>query len=81
MADKNIAVFAIYSQVATLENAVNELKQAGFRHEDISVLFPENLGSKELTTIESSKGPEGVAAGADSGAVVGGSRWVRTLCF
>jgi hypothetical protein len=81
MADKNIAVFAIYSQVATLENALNELKQAGFRHEDISVLFPENLGSKELTTIKSSKGPEGVAAGAGSGAVVGGSRWVTTLYF
>src|SRR6266404_7885239 len=73
MADKNIAVFAIYSPVATLENALNELKQAGFRHEDISVLFPENLGSKELTTVKSSKAPEGVAAGAGSGAVLGGA--------
>src|SRR5437588_11359277 len=73
MADKNIAVFAIYSPVATLENGLNELKQAGFRHEDISVLFPENLGSKELTTVKSSKGPEGLAAGASSGAVLGGA--------
>src|SRR6266404_6552364 len=73
MADKNIAVFAIYSPVATLENALNELKQAGFRHEDISVLFPENLGSKELTTVKATKAPEGVAAGAGSGAVVGGA--------
>src|SRR6267378_6414184 len=73
MADKNIAVFAIYSPVATLENALNELKQAGFRHEDISVLFPENLGSKELTTVKATKGPEGVAAGASSGAVLGGA--------
>jgi len=73
MANKNIAVFAIYSQVSTLENALNELKQAGFRHEDISVLFPENLGSKELTTVKSSKGPEGMAAGAGSGAVLGGA--------
>jgi hypothetical protein len=73
MADKNIAVFAIYSQVPVLENALNELKQAGFRHEDISVLFPENLGSKELTTVKSSKGPEGAVAGAGSGAVLGGA--------
>jgi len=73
MAGKNTAVFGIYPQIANLENALNELKQAGFRHEDISVLFPENLGSKELTTVKATKGPEGVAAGASSGAVVGGA--------
>lgn len=73
MADKNTAVFGIYPQISNLENALNELKQAGFRHEDISVLFPENLGSKELTTVKATKGPEGIAAGAGSGAVVGGA--------
>src|SRR6267142_5276837 len=73
MAGKNTAVFGIYPQITNLENALNELKQAGFRHEDISVLFPENLGSKELTTVKATKGPEGVAAGASSGAVVGGA--------
>ena len=73
MAGKNTAVFAIYSQMSSLENALNELKLAGFRHEDVSVLFPENLGSKELATVKASKGPEGVAAGASSGAVVGGT--------
>ena len=73
MAGKNTAVFAIYSQMSNLEDALNELKLAGFRHEDISVLFPENLGSKELTTVKASKGPEGVVAGAGSGAVVGGT--------
>src|ERR1700757_3199130 len=73
MAGKNTAVFAIYSQMSNLENGLNELKLAGFRHEDVSVLFPENLGSKELTTVKATKGPEGVAAGAGSGAVVGGA--------
>jgi len=73
MAEKNIAVFGIYSQMTNLESALNELKDAGFRHEDISVLFPENLGSKELATVKASKGPEGVAAGAGSGAVIGGA--------
>jgi hypothetical protein len=73
MAGKNTAAFGIYSQMSNLEIALNELKLAGFRHEDISVLFPENLGSKELTTVKASKGPEGVAAGAGSGAVVGGT--------
>jgi hypothetical protein len=73
MSDKNIAVFGIYSQVSNLETGLDQLKQAGFRHEDISVLFPENLGSKELTTVKATKAPEGVAAGATSGAVVGGA--------
>ena len=73
MAEKNIAVFGIYSQMSNLESALNQLKDAGFRHEDISVLFPENLGSKELTTVKATKGPEGVAAGAGSGAVIGGA--------
>src|SRR5215472_16844554 len=73
MAEKNIAVFGIYSQMSNLESALNQLKDAGFRHEDISVLFPENLGSKELTTVKATKGPEGVAAGAGTGAVVGGA--------
>jgi hypothetical protein len=73
MAGKNTAVFGIYSGMSNLENALNELKLAGFRHEDISVLFPENLGSKELTTVKATKGPEGVAAGVGSGAIVGGA--------
>src|SRR5882724_3585459 len=73
MAGKNTAVFGIYPQISNLENALNELKQAGFRHEDISVLFPENLGSKELTTVKATKAPEGAALGASSGAVVGGA--------
>jgi hypothetical protein len=73
MADKNIAVFGIYPGMPNLENGLNELKQAGFRHEDVSVLFPENLGSKELATVKTTKAPEGVASGAGSGAVLGGA--------
>ena len=73
MAGKNTAVFGIYSQMPNLESALNELKVAGFRHEDISVLFPDNLGSKELATVKTTKAPEGAAAGASSGAVIGGA--------
>src|SRR5262252_4520781 len=73
MAEKNIAVFGIYSQMSNLESALNELKVAGFRHEDISVLFPDNLGSKELATVKTTKAPEGATAGAGSGAVIGGA--------
>ncbi len=55
------------------ENAVDVFQSAGFRAEDISVLLPENLGSKDLKTEKSTKAPEGATAGATTGAVVGGT--------
>lgn len=72
MAGKNTAVFGIYPTYGAVESAVDALKSAGFRNTDISVLFPENVGSKDFTHSKGTKAPEGVAAGATSGAVVGG---------
>ena len=72
MSGKNIAVFGIYAQQMDFEKALYELKSSGFRHEDISVLVPENLGSKEIATEKTTKAPEGAAAGVTSGALVGG---------
>jgi len=72
MARKNTAVFAIFGLYEMLEDAISELKNAGFRSEDMSVLLPENLGSRELATVRTTKAPEGVAAGAGSGAFLGG---------
>jgi hypothetical protein len=69
----NTAVFGIYSTQEGVEAAVNELKNAGFRSTDISVLLPRNLGSKDLATTKATKAPEGVAAGASSGALIGGT--------
>jgi hypothetical protein len=70
---KNTAVFGIYNQMTDVESALNELKVAGFRNEDVSVLFPENLGSKELATVKATKAPEGATVGGGSGAVIGGA--------
>jgi hypothetical protein len=72
IARKNTAVFGIYALYDMLEEALTQLRNAGFRNEDMSVLLPENLGSKELATVKATKAPEGVAAGAGSGAVLGG---------
>src|SRR6266404_9569473 len=69
----NTAVFGIYPTRASVENAVLKMKDAGFRYEDVSVLFPENLGSKEMATQKGSKAPEGGVTGAASGAVIGGA--------
>jgi hypothetical protein len=48
------------------------LKQEGFRNTDISVLFPENEGTKDFAHEKNTKAPEGAATGATSGAVIGG---------
>jgi hypothetical protein len=70
---KNIAVFGIYPTYSGVESGVEALKAAGFRNTDISVLLPENVGSKDFAHKHDTKAPEGVAAGAGTGAVVGGA--------
>src|SRR6476661_8097136 len=72
MAGKNTAVFGIYPNRASVDRAVDTLKAENFRNTDISVLFPENEGSKEFAHEKNTKAPEGAATGAGAGAVVGG---------
>jgi hypothetical protein len=72
MAGKNTAVFGIYPEYASVENGVDALKAAGFRNTDISVLFPENVGTKDFAHKKQTKAPEGSATGATAGAVIGG---------
>jgi hypothetical protein len=73
MAGKNLAVFGIYADRAAVEGAVDEFRAGGFRSTDISVLLPENMGSKDLAASKATKAPEGVTAGVSSGAVIGGA--------
>jgi hypothetical protein len=56
-----------------VEDAVDALIDNGFRSEDISVLMPENVGTKDFAHEKGTKAPEGAAAGAGTGAVVGGT--------
>jgi len=53
------SVFGIYSSRISLENAIDRLKIAGFRNSDISVLLPNNEGSRELAHEKHTKAPEG----------------------
>src|SRR6266567_8259635 len=69
----NTAVYGIYTDRFSAENAVVALKEAGFRNTDVSVLFPENAGTKDFAHEKNTKAPEGVATGASSGAVIGGT--------
>ena len=72
MAGKNTAVFGIYRSRPSVENAVDRLRRENFRNTDISVLFPENEGTKDFAHVKNTKAAEGTAAGATSGAVIGG---------
>ena len=73
MAGKNTAVFGIYPTTIAVDQAVDALKNAGFRATDISVLFPENVGTKDFAHEKGTKAPEGATTGAGTGAVVGGA--------
>ena len=70
---KNKSVLGIYATRPGVEDAVLAFKDAGFSNSDISVLLPENLGTKEIATDKATKAPEGAAAGGTTGAVLGGA--------
>lgn len=69
----NTAVFGLYPTRAAVEAAIDQLRLEGFRATDISVLLPDNEGTKDLAHEKNTKAPEGAATGAASGAVVGGT--------
>ncbi len=73
MAGKNTAAFGIYSNEATAETAVDQLLAAGFSNGDVSVLMSDVRGSRDFAAEKHTKAPEGTAAGAGVGGVVGGT--------
>src|SRR5712691_10906273 len=80
MAGKNTEVFGIYPNRTSVESAVDALKAAEFRNSDISVLFPENTGTKDFAHEKNTKAPEGATTGAGTGALLGGGLgWLAGL--
>jgi ActD protein len=73
MAGKNTAVFGIYPSYPGMEAAVAALRNAGFRNTDISVMYPENAGTKDFANVKATKAPEGATTGGTTGAVLGGA--------
>jgi hypothetical protein len=73
MAGKKTAVFGIYHTGIQAEQAVDRLLAAGFRNDDISVLLPDNQGTKDFAHEKNTKAPEGTATGATTGGVIGGT--------
>jgi hypothetical protein len=73
MSDKKTSVFGIYNSRESVERAVDTFIKSGFATSDVSVLLPENLGSKPIATHKDTKAPEGATAGGGAGAVIGGT--------
>lgn len=70
---KNTSVFGIYRAELDAAEALDRLRLGGFQNTDISVLYSQNAGNKDLTHEKNTKAPEGAATGAGSGAVLGGA--------
>jgi hypothetical protein len=73
MANKKTAVFGIYPGVARAEGAVDTLVSERFSNNDISVLLPDNQGSKDFAHEKHTKAPEGTATGVAAGGTIGGT--------
>jgi len=67
------AALGIYGARAGAEEGFRLLLSAGFRSEDVSVLYPENFDSKEVAQTKSDHAQAGAIVGGGSGIVVGGS--------
>jgi len=72
MAGKNKAVFGIYPNRTSVEEAVESLRAGGFRGTDVSVLFQENQGTKDFAHEKNTKAPEGATTGGIVGGISGG---------
>jgi len=66
------AVFCIARTEPQARTIVTELKNAGFRPGDISVLFPDKTGSRDFAHEQHTKAPEGATTGAATGGMLGG---------
>lgn len=73
MAGKNTAAYGIYRTRELAETAVDRLLAAGFRNEDISVLLPDNVGTKDFAHEKDTKAPEGTTTGVVAGGAIGGT--------
>jgi hypothetical protein len=71
MSKKSVICIATSETQAT--GIVGCLKDEGFSNNDISVLFPDKEGTRDFAHEKGTKMPEGAAAGAGTGALLGGA--------
>jgi hypothetical protein len=70
---KDLVAYGLYPDRASFERALEALRAAEFRNSDISAILPDrDRTTKDLAHEINTKTPEGIAAGAGTGAAVGG---------
>jgi hypothetical protein len=67
------AVFGIAASAQQADAIVSALRTAGFTNDDISVLFPDTRGTRDMGHEKHTKAPEGATAGASTGGLLGGA--------
>lgn len=74
------SVFCITTSREQAERIVDQLKEARFSHNDISVLFPDKDSTRDFAHEKSTKAPEGALTGASTGGVIGGALgWIAGI--
>ena len=70
---KDMVAYGIYPDRTSFEKALDSLRAAGFRNSDVSAILPDrDRTTRDLAHEINSKAPEGMAAGAGTGAAIGG---------
>jgi len=67
------AIFGLAESEAQAVSIFNQLLETGFSDNDISALFPDPDETRHFAHAQHTKAPEGAAAGAGSGVVIGGA--------
>jgi hypothetical protein len=67
------SVYCIATTEGQADRIVRELQTVGFSNDDISVLFPDTRGTRDLGHEKHTKAPEGATTGAGTGGIVGGA--------
>src|SRR5256714_12186373 len=67
------SVFCLVRDEGQACRLIEELQNAGFSNNDISVLLPDKSGTKDFAHEKGTKAPEGAIAGAGTGGVLGGT--------
>lgn len=70
---KNKAVIGIFKNFGQAEEAVRQLRAAGFVEDDISVLLPDQKGTRDFAHEHHTKAPEGAIGGVGAGGALGGT--------
>jgi len=69
----NKSVFCISGSAVQADRIVSDLKAASFTSDDIAALFADDKSTRAFAHEKNTKAPEGIATGAGTGGVIGGT--------